>query len=161
LREPETPRACIEDAIDALGNGGHATGALALFTGCDAAILRFRPENTPMISSAARVEAFLPMTRNLLTFNLGQRRLTCCGTTDADLPPGFVKQHLYAVLGFDPDTDIAGVWNPWGNHFEPRGTPSLESGYPTREGHFSVPLRDFIRIFDSVTYETSRPETLE
>jgi hypothetical protein len=132
-----------------------------LFTGCDAAILRYRPETSPMLASDARVEAFLPETRNLLTFNLRQGRLTCCGTTSAALPPGLVKDHLYAVLGFDPDRDVVEVWNPWGNDFEPSGAPGLEFGYPARGGRIALPLKDFIRIFDSVTYETNRPETLD
>jgi hypothetical protein len=154
-------REVFEDAIDAPGSGGHATSALALFTGCDAAILRYRPENSPMLASEERVEAFLPMTRNLLEFNLRQGRLTCCGTTSATLPPGLVKEHLYAVVGFDPGRDVVEVWNPWGNDFKPGGASGLEFGYPAREGRMALPLKDFIRIFDSVTYETNRPETLE
>jgi hypothetical protein len=154
-------REMFEDAIDALAGGGHATGAVALFTGCDPAVLRFRAEDSPMISSDARVAAFLPMTRNLLLYNLAQRRLTCCGTTKAATPPGLAREHLYAVLDLDRATDLVHVWNPWGNRFEPRGKPGVESGYSTRDGHFSVPLSDFIRIFDSVIYETNRPEIVE
>jgi len=35
--------------------------------------------------------------------------------------------------------------------------PGLASGDPVRRGHFSVPLADFVRIFDGVIYETNRP----
>jgi hypothetical protein len=153
-------RGICEDAIDALGDGGRATGAMTLFTGNDAAVLRFRPDDPLVIPGDRRVAGFLPLTRALLISNFRRRRLTCCGTTEADTPPGIAKRHLYAVLGFDPAGDLVQVWNPWGNHFEPRGAPGLGSGYPVRQGHFTVPLGDFIRIFDSVIYETDRPASL-
>jgi hypothetical protein len=148
----------FEDAIDAVGDGGHATSALTLFTGRDAAVLRFRTEDDPMtMPGSRRVEGFLPMTRALLAANLRQGRLTCCDTSTAETPPGIARCHLYAVLGFDPASDLVHVWNPWGISFQPRSAPGLGSGYATRQGHFSVPLADFLRIFDSLVYETDRP----
>jgi hypothetical protein len=148
----------FEDAIDAVGDGGHATSALTLFTGCDAAVVRFRTVDDPSsMPGSRRVAGFLPLTRSVLTTNLRQGRLTCCETSTAATPPGIARSHLYAVLGFDPATDRVHVWNPWGNSFQPRSAPGLASGYPVRQGHFSVPLADFVRIFDGVIYETNRP----
>ena len=37
-------RGIAEDAIDAVGDGGHPTAAMTLFTGRDAGLVRFRPE---------------------------------------------------------------------------------------------------------------------
>jgi Calpain family cysteine protease len=153
-------RGIFEDAIDALGQGGHGPEALTLFTGCDASILRFRPEDPQQRPGERRVAGFLPRTRNQLVANFRDRRLTTCGTTDAEMPPGIAKTHLYAVLGFDPAADVVHLWNPWGIDFEPDGPPGLLSGYPTRRGHFSVPLADFIRIFDSLFSETDRQASL-
>ena len=154
-------RMIFEDALDAVGSGGLATSAMALFTGCDAGVLKFRPDDAPMIDNALRVEGFLAPTRDLLSSNLALRRLTCCGTTKAQTPPGIAKTHLYAVLDIDPKTDIVHVWNPWGNHFDPKGPPGISDGYQVRDGHFFVPLRDFVRIFGSVIYQTDRPQSLD
>jgi hypothetical protein len=139
-------RGIIEDAIDALGHGGHPTTALELFTGHDAAVLRF----------GTRAEGYVPLARALLIGNLRRRRLTCCATPDGDVPPGLAPEHLYAVLGFDPVGDVVHVWNPWGNRFEPSGPPGPEAGYPVRDGHLFVPLVDFVRIFAVMSYETDR-----
>ena len=154
-------RRVFEDALDAVGSGGLATSALTLFTGCDPAVLRFRPDDTPMITSDLRVEGFLPLARAQFSANFRLRRLTCCGTTNAETPPGMAKSHLYAVLDFDSKNDLVHVWNPWGNHFDPQGPPGIANGYRVRDGHFFVPLSDFIRIFGSVVYESDRPESLD
>ena len=113
-----------------------------------------------MITSDLRVAAFLPLARKQLNTNLRLRRLTCCGTTNAGTPPGIPKTHLYAVIDFDPQNDIVQVWNPWGNHFEPQGPPGITNGYRVRDGRFSLPLSDFIRVFGAVFYESDRPENL-
>jgi hypothetical protein len=149
------------DALDAVGNGGLATSAMTLFTGCDPAILKFRADDTPMITSNIRVDGFLPVARDQLSANVRLRRLTCCGTTNAETPPGIARTHLYAVLDFDSMTDVVHVWNPWGNYFEPQGPPGIANGYRVRDGRFSLPLSDFIRIFGQLIYETDRPAILE
>lgn len=33
----------------------------------------------------------------------------------------------------------------------------MEVGYPVQDGHFSVSLADFIRVFAAMTYESHRP----
>ena len=154
-------RRVFEDALDAVGGGGLATSALTLFTGYDPAVLRFRPDDTPMIASDLRVEGFLPLARAQLSANVRLRRLTCCGTTGAETPPGMPRSHLYAVLDFDSKNDLVHIWNPWGNHFDPQASPGIANGYRVRDGHFFVPLSDFIRIFASVIYESDRPQSLD
>jgi hypothetical protein len=153
-------RGIREDAIDALADGGHATSDMSLFTGCDSALLQFRPDDPSAAPSDVRVDGYLPRVREVLTENMRRRFLTTCGTADADTPPGIAKGHLYAVLGFDPETDTVRIWNPWGTGFTPQGKPGLKNGYPMRHGHFSVPLADFIRIFSSVFSQTDRPASL-
>ena len=38
------------------------------------------------------------------------------------------------------------------------GPPGIRDGYQVRDGHFFIPLRDFVRIFaGSVIYQTDRP----
>ncbi len=156
IQRSRTRRGIREDAIDAVGDGGRPTLAMTLFTGCDSGLLRFRPDDPLAVPSDLRVEGFLPLTHELLNTNRQRRLLTCCATTQGDVPPGMIKQHLYAVLDYDPTRYVVQLWNPWGNSFEPKGTPGRSSGYATRHGRFSVPLADFIRIFYAVIYETNR-----
>jgi hypothetical protein len=148
----------VENAIDALGDGGRPTAAITLLTGNDAGLLRFRPEDSDAAPSARRVEGFIPRARALLVTNLRRGLLTCCATSKGDVPPGMAPQHLYAVLDFDADRDVVQLWNPWGHFFEPRGEAGLAAGYPVRGGRFAVPLADFIRIFDAVIYEAEGAE---
>lgn len=149
-------RGIVENALDALGDGGHPTRAIALLTGNDAGLLRFRPDDPFAVPNDFRVAGFLPLTRELLLANAERHLLTCCATSAADVPPGMARQHLYAILDFDPEHDIVHLWNPWGHTFEPRGAPGRAFGYAVRDGRFSVPLPDFIRIFDAVIYETEQ-----
>ena len=153
-------RGIAENAIDAVGDGGHPTAAMTLFTGRDAGLVRFRPEGPRAVPSALRVQAFCPLMRSLFLTNIQRGLLTCCATANVDVPPGMAKSHLYAVLDFDPARDVVHLWNPWGNYFEPTGAPGLSSGYQVRQGQFLVSLADFIRIFDRVIYETDRPGSI-
>jgi hypothetical protein len=149
-------RGVFENALDALGDGGDPNTALSLLTGHDAGLLRFRPEDPNAVPSDRRVAAFMPGTRALLLAQQRSGLLVCCATASANVPPGMPKQHLYAILDFDSTRDVVSIWNPWGNHFEPKGRPGLTSGYRVQYGEFSVPLADFIRIFERVVYETNR-----
>ena len=153
-------RGIVEDAIDAVGDGGDPTAAMTLFTGHDAGLVRFRPEGPREVPSEFRVKGFFPFVRSLLLSNIRRGRLTCCATGNVAVPPGMARRHLYAVLDFEPASNVVRVWNPWGNSFEPKGDPGLSSGYRVRHGQFLVPLADFIRIFDRVIYETDRPASI-
>jgi hypothetical protein len=73
-------------------------------------------------------------------------------------PPGMETDHVYAVLGFDAEHNIVTVHNPYGQYYRPRHQPhGRRNGFLTRGGLFYVPLHDFVRIFNSVTYETGQP----
>lgn len=149
-------RGIVENALDALGDGGDPSTAMGRLTGHDAGLLRFRPEGPDAVPGDRRVEGFLPVLRSRLLTQQRNGLIACCATAKVNVPPGMARQHLYAILDFDPARDIVLIWNPWGNFFEPRGTPGPTSGYRTQRGQFSVPLADFIRIFERVVYETDR-----
>lgn len=70
-----------------------------------------------------------------------------------DKPAPIPSNHAYAVLGFDPKTDVLTVWNPWGDDFTPRGPAGPEHGWPRRHGVFQVPLADFVRVFSMLDIE--------
>ncbi len=143
-------------AIDVLSGAGTSTKTLELFTGNEGLRLRFRPHGSPHVPGGGEIAAIAPRARAILVEAQLDHRLTCCGTTTAATPPGIVPNHIYAVLGYDAERDIVHVWNPWGNHFTPKGSPGLKAGYPVQDGHFSVSLDDFIRIFAAMTYESPR-----
>ncbi len=75
-----------------------------------------------MISSDRRVAAFLPMTRNLIR-TTSQRRLTCCETTEAAVPPGMAKCICTRSSASTrrPNSSTSGT--P-GNNSSPRGRPA-------------------------------------
>jgi hypothetical protein len=80
------------------------------------------------------------------------------GVKGKDIPPGFVGRHAYAVLGYDQTSQMVTVWNPHGKDFTPKMSPrGPQHGYPVKNGVFQIPLDDFMRVFNAVTYETSAP----
>jgi hypothetical protein len=143
--------------MDLLSGAGTSTKTLQLFTGRDGLALRFRPHGSHHVPGRAAVAELAPQARAILAEAQLERRLICCGTTTAPAPPGITPNHIYAVLGYDASRDVVDLWNPWGHHFTPEGPAGLESGYPVRDGRFSVPMTDFVRIFAAVTYESRRP----
>jgi hypothetical protein len=152
----ELRRGIVENALDAIGDGGDPSTAMGRLTGHDAGLLRFRPEGPDAVPDDLRVEGFLPVLRSRLLTQQRSGLIACCATAKVNVPLGMAREHLYAILDFDAARDVVLLWNPWGNHFEPKGTPGTTSGYRVRQGQFSVPLADFIRIFERLVYETDR-----
>ena len=72
-------------------------------------------------------------------------------------PAGVQKSHVYTIVAFDPKTDLITIWNPHGQTWNPKGTPGLVNGYPTRHGLFTLPLKDAYRFYTSFTFETDQP----
>jgi hypothetical protein len=68
-------------------------------------------------------------------------------------PPDLLADHVYAILNYDPSTDVAEFWNPHGEHFEPKGPPGIKYGYPTNHGRFKVPLTEAYQLYASFTIE--------
>jgi hypothetical protein len=75
------------------------------------------------------------------------------------IPPNITTKHSYAVVGYDPATDVVEIWNPHGQAFTPKGSPGLENGYPTVHGRFHLPLPEAYQFFTSFVFETSAPAT--
>lgn len=115
------------------------------------------PEIDPEVLSR-HLASTLPKVREHLARSLADRRLVAAGTPkEGKMPPGVNANHAYAVLGFDATKDTIALWNPHGNTFTPKGEPGLEHGYPTRAGRFEMPLEDFGRVFNGISFETDRP----
>ena len=70
--------------------------------------------------------------------------------------PGLGYGHAYAILDDSPKTDRVTLWNPWGNHFAPKG-PGAEHGFVTEHGLFQVPLATLYGQFSTVHLETTTP----
>jgi hypothetical protein len=96
---------------------------------------------------------------SLLADMIRKKRLVCAGTGHDEAPPGIVKNHAYAILDYDVHERHVTLFNPWGNHFTPKGPPGMAHGYVTKSGLFTVPLGEFQRVFSAVVYETNRPLT--
>ena len=128
-----------EPAIDALSGTGTSTRTLQLFTGHEGYLLRFRPRGSPHMPGTAKVATLAPQARAVLIEAQRDHRLTCSGTTTAATPPGIVSNHCYAVLGYDPATDLVHLWNPWGTTLPPPVPPAWSPATRSRTG--SSPYR--------------------
>lgn len=133
-------------AIDKIAKGGDAGATIELLTG--------RKAQTVPVRKTAPERLHQAMLHAATT-----RKLMCAGTAAAaehPLPPGVVGHHDYAVLGIKGNEVT--MWNPWGNHFEPKGSPpGLQHGYKTENGVFTLPFADFEKVFSSVFIETDTP----
>jgi hypothetical protein len=78
------------------------------------------------------------------------------GTGSGLKTPGVLGLHAYAVLGYDAKADTAMLWNPHGNTFEPKGTPGLANGYPTKLGRFTIPLSDVVHLGGGFAFEQEK-----
>lgn len=162
IRNEARPEAKRKDSVtDLIAKGGSTVPVLRLLGGHETRGLPIRPkgakETRPTEEATA---AILPKVREGLRTAMREHRLVCCTTPKVKEVPGISPKHAYAVLGYDEAADTVRVWNPHGNAFKPKGAPGLERGYPTKDGHFTLPLADFARIFGGVQFEAevSGPE---
>src|SRR5262249_33133960 len=139
-------------SLDAISRGGDTDETISLFTGRKAELLSYRRGKGTEPPPPHELTALETKTRNLLHAGLAGRFLLCAGTPGGKMPPGVVSDHAYAVLGYDAKSDALHLWNPWGNHFEPKGGTGLEHGYSTQGGHFNMPLKDFIHVYEELYY---------
>lgn len=159
-----TPRAKKHEGdidLDVIARGGDADQTISLLTGHKASYGPIRKGKGKELPPPAEHEAAEIQTRlnELLREAAGQHALVCAGTSGGKLPPGVISDHDYAVLGYDSGSRTVTVWNPWGqNHPLKEGSPGLERGYEVKGGKFTVPLHDFVRIFEGVYYETRTPD---
>lgn len=90
-------------------------------------------------------------TRKKLKFTLENDGVVLAGRSmiAADVK-GLTREHSYAVLDFDPKTDLVSLQDPAGNEpLSPQGEP-LDG---RQDGRFSVSLTEFRDWFSTVTYE--------
>jgi hypothetical protein len=75
--------------------------------------------------------------------------------------PGLGYHHAYAIMDFDPQSDRLTIWNPWGNHFAPKGAEGPEHGFATEHGIFHIPLATVYKHFSTVHLETTARATAD
>jgi hypothetical protein len=64
-----------------------------------------------------------------------------------------IGDHVYAVMGFNEETNMLTVWNPWGTDYKHEGEDSPENGYNRKDGIFKISLKDFIYLFAYLAIE--------
>lgn len=165
-RNERLPQDKRKDSLtDLIAKGGSSRPVIELLTGHKARGLSLRPKDKEKGHTEGEVEAKLALLRPVLMAATKEKRLVCCGTmgvSESDMKvPGIAGKHAYAILGYDSAKDEVHIWNPHGNTFRPKGERGLKNGYATQAGRFSMPLKDFVRAFAGISYETTEPLKLE
>ncbi len=132
---------------------GHKAGVVS--------IRKYKDKKYPL-PSESEIPRTLARLDSIFSKAFATNRLVCAdiapGVKGKDIPPGLIGRHAYAVLAYDQSSRQVTVWNPHGKDFKPKMSPAgLENGYPVKKGIFQIPLEDFVRVFKSVSYETSAP----
>ena len=76
-----------------------------------------------------------------------EHRLMAQASVPKDPKGKLPSHHVYAIMDFDPKTEMLTVWNPWGTSWKPKGPDSPENGYTRDHGIFHISLDDFMLIF--------------
>ena len=159
------------DGTDILRRGGDSAVTIQQLTGHATRRIHF---SLPAERRAAEKDKVLPEVRAALQANLAGHRIITAGIdppaqlkpnpdgtpatgTLPAIPPGFQKKHVYAIVGYDPATDVVEIWNPHGQTFHPRGPAGLANGYETQHGRFKLPLADAYSFYTSFTFELDTP----
>ena len=148
------------DPVDEIGTdistkGGSVSATLHNLTGHKVMTVRFRERGQAQtMPTVEQVTPKLPEVRKGVADALRDNRLVAAGTgTALPLPPAINGKHAYAIIKFDPTTDLLTIWNPHNNSFAPKGTPGLDNGYATKGGVFQMPLVEFARVYPSINWE--------
>ena len=104
------------------------------------------------VSATNDVAAKLNSLRKKIATAVAENRLMTTGTVKPTTP-GLTPNHAYAVLGYEAERDAVRLWNPHGQNFKPKGVPGPETGYPTTNGIFAMPLREFVQQFSGMAFE--------
>jgi hypothetical protein len=165
---PKTHQSDDDIDLDVMSRGGKIISTIQLMTGHKAVEVTIRKYKGKKFHRPARTEMPRLLTRLDSVFSkaFAANRLVCAdiapGIKGVDTPPGLSGKHAYAILGYDRATHTVTVWNPHGKDFTPKlSPPSPKHGYPVKNGVFEIPLKDFVRVFKAVNYETSAPLTAQ
>jgi hypothetical protein len=165
--KPTTHHTPDDIDLDVISRGGIIGSTIQLMTGHKPFFIAIR-QNDKNKKRQPPTKAEIPhvMARLDSAFSkaFAANRLVCCdiapGIKGKDIPPGLCGHHAYAILGYDRTSRTVTVWNPHGKDYTPKASPpNPQNGYPVKGGVFEVPLNEFVRIFNSVTYETSAPRS--
>ena len=137
--------------LDTLARGGSAGTMLAALTGHEITRVTFKFAKMP-VSATNDVAAKLNSLRKKIATAVAENRLMTTGTVKPTTP-GLTPNHAYAVLGYEAERDAVRLWNPHGQNFKPKGVPGPETGYPTTNGIFAMPLREFVQQFSGMAFE--------
>ena len=153
LRSREDSRAA--EPTDAIAHGGSTQEILFLYTGHTTRKFALRnPQFVP--EGLAEIRQILPEA-------LEHGKLACAKMAAAQAGearvPHLGYNHAYAVLGFDRESDVLTLWNPWGDTFTPKGPDGPELGFTTKHGVFRIPLETFYHTFSGLPVESSVPIT--
>jgi Calpain family cysteine protease len=158
LREKsKDPAKRTAEPTDAMASGGSTATVMTLYSGHKAKSIKLR-DSRP---SGARLQEL----RRELPVTLAHGRMA---SVEMDNPPsgkpkvhGLGYHHAYAIMAFDSKTDRVTVWNPWGQHFEPKGPEGIENGFATEHGIFHIPLTTLYQLFSTVHLETAERAAID
>lgn len=155
-RTARDPANRTAEATDAMAAGGSTGMIIPLYSGHKARSIKLRDGR----ESAARLQEL----RRELPATLAHGRMASVemGNEPPGQPkiPGLGYHHAYAILAFDPKSDRVTVWNPWGQHFQPKGPEGLQYGFAAEHGIFHIPLTILYHQFSTVHLETTEPATV-
>jgi len=127
-------RDAIPDPTARIDLGGSSNGDVKFWTGHDIILLRFSENGT----RHAVKEGLIRMK---------EKKLMAQASVPKNPKGKLPGNHVYAIMDFDPGTEMLTVWNPWGTDFHPKGSDGPENGYARKHGIFHITLDDFLQIF--------------
>jgi hypothetical protein len=141
-------------AMDLISSGGTTAKIIQMLTGHSVESTHLQPADT---KERAKVEAEV---RRVLTA-VHKDKIIACATTShtkkEDATPGIATGHAYGIVDYNTATDMVTLWNPWGNKLEPKGPDGIKFGYSTVSGVFSVSLKDFLKLYETLLNQTNKP----
>ena len=149
IRQIQTSKkhSATDEAIDVMGHGGSPRVALEAMTG-------HKAKSYKLGATPKGPYPGLPELRAALEEAFRTHHLVVAGTRAGVTVPGISSNHAYAITGYDVATDTVQIWNPHVNKFTPKGDVGRVNGYPTEQGHFSMPLADFQAVYSGMSIET-------
>ncbi len=141
----------VTTPLDAIARGGSAGTMLAFITGNE--MERFtlkwaKDEKTTL----EETESKLAELRAKLIAAFAERRCVTTGTLSPTMP-GMRGGHAYGVIGYNAASDEIKTWDPHGDTFTPKDTPSPETGYPRQNGLCEIPLIVYVKQFSGLAFE--------